>query len=91
MKLSNPQIMREIEDGCTETEFLEKRCPRCGAELMLSVHPKGGRCFVRCTADSTHFAMHGETCKAPEWWERYKGAGWISELIIAEPAVNDDP
>jgi ribosomal protein S27E len=78
MSASNEHILNALTAGCTEKEFVEMRCTKCGNGLRLFVHPKGKQFFVRCPTDNTHLAMHGEAHSPPEWWERYRGPGWIS-------------
>ncbi len=76
MEDSFDDIRNALTSGCSEEEFLEMRCPECGAELDLTVHPSGRKFFVRCQEDSTHLAMHDEATTAPEWWRKKVGSGW---------------
>jgi hypothetical protein len=70
------QISSDLIRGCSERDFLEMRCPMCGSELTLTIHPHGRKFFVRCQKDSTHVAMHGESATPPEWWRMKVGSGW---------------
>ena len=76
MEESHERIRNALIAGCSEEQFAEMRCPKCGDALVFSVHPKGHKFFVRCQFDSTHFAMHGETHNPPAWWESAIGTGW---------------
>lgn len=75
---SHEQILKCLCTCCTEEEFSRMRCPRCGQNLTLRVRPGRGQFFVRCSADSTHLAMHGETASPPEWFQKYLGLGSYS-------------
>jgi hypothetical protein len=70
------KIKNTLTGGCSEMEFKDLRCPVCGSELNLVVHPHGHKFFVRCQKDSTHLAMHGEATTTPDWWCKNIGAGW---------------
>ncbi len=75
---SHEQILNALCSGCTEVDYSKMRCPRCGENLIFRVRQGGGQFFVRCSADSTHLAMHGESANPPEWFQSYLGAGWYS-------------
>jgi hypothetical protein len=69
-------IKSKLASGCSEEEFSQMRCPKCGAALTLSVRPKANTFFVRCMVNSIHLAMTGEGSERPSWWDRYTGTGW---------------
>ena len=77
MEEAYEHVLAQLTAGCSEAEFEAMRCPRCDGRLTISVNPDGRTFFVRCIADSTHLAMHGESHTPPEWWQRrIKSLGW---------------
>ena len=76
--MSHEQIRAALSTGCSEEEFSEMRCPKCGGGVLFVVHPNGRGYFIRCQTDNTHLAMSGENLTPPKWWERFIGnKGWI--------------
>ena len=70
------QIRSLLVDGCTENQFEEMRCPKCGQALTLTVHENRKKFFVRCSNNSTHLAFQGESLKSHDWWAKLVGSGW---------------
>ena len=70
------EIGDTIACGCSEEEFLEMRCPKCGRELELNVHHERRTFFVRCKESSLHMGLHGESNDSPDWWKKYMSGGW---------------
>lgn len=70
---AHAQIRETIASGCTEEEFKKMRCPRCGAPLVLCVHPRLRTFWVRCEWDTSHMSMTEESQSqtGPEWWKKY--------------------
>ena len=76
MLITQENIRKALSEGCSHEEFLQMRCPKCHGDLQVTVHPKGRKFFVRCTKDSTHLAMQGESENPPEWFRERIGGGW---------------
>jgi hypothetical protein len=56
---------------------LARRTGPSDAKITLVLQGPGN--FVRCQADSTHLAMHGENPDPPEWWDRHiDDVDWLS-------------
>ena len=70
------EIRSLLTNGCSEEQFEQMRCPKCGQTITLTVHANKKKFFVRCSVDSTHMSFQGE-CESPEEWRsRLVGAGW---------------
>jgi hypothetical protein len=78
MGMSFDQIRKALTEGCSEEDFLQIRCPKCGSEVLFVVHPNGKTFFVRCMADNAHLSMHDQNPTPPQWWNRFmQKAGWM--------------
>ena len=75
--MTHEEIRTAISKDCTEAQFKEMRCPKCGSGLILAVHPEMHEFSVRCESDTTHLMMHGQNDNAPMWWTDYvRSKGW---------------
>lgn len=66
----------QIARGCSEEEFHKMRCPVCSASLSIHVHPSKTAFFLRCSKNSLHLGIHGETVVGYGWWDKFISGGW---------------
>lgn len=77
--MKHEEIRLALAAGCSEEELKATRCPVCGDEVTLHVHPRRKMFFIRCNSDTTHLAIHGVSPSPPEWFAKYlEHDAWLS-------------
>ena len=71
-------MLGRLKAGCSEADFSELRCDKCGSALDIHLDPTESTFFLFCINDTAHLSFTEDIDNPPDWLKRRKTDGWYS-------------